>query len=255
MSGLLSCDLCAIVDFMKLIGERRAIAAAVFALYAFFYLAIGLADLQPGFGKAYYAMGGVYGAAFFALVAGYFWARWFAMGVALSGVISGGVALWQLGAEPIVVFIAGTHLAATLMLSGSSMREPFEGQASWRKRLHMDDNAVIRLGRSVTRASISLPFILLYALAPKPDDSAVSVWLAVAASALGLYGLVRMRSWGLLALLGATGAMAVSAFIAPSCSAMGMSLVGTGLLASALVPMVAPVAAALLGRRHDASKV
>ena len=106
---------------MKLIGERRAIAAAVFALYAFFYLVLGFADLQPGFGKAYYAMGGVYGAAFFALVAGYFWARWFAMGVALSGVISGGVALWQLGAEPIVVFIAGTHLAATLMLSGSAM--------------------------------------------------------------------------------------------------------------------------------------
>ena len=233
---------------MKLIGERRAIAAAVFALYGFFYLVLGLADLQPGFGKAYYAMGGVYGAAFFALVAGYFWARWFAMGVALSGVISGGVALWQLGAEPIVVFIAGTHLAATLMLCGASMRGPFEGQEPWRKRLHMDDNAVIRLGRSVTRASISLPFILLYALAPKPENSSVSIWLAVAASALGLYGLVRMRSWGLLALVGATGAMAMSTLLAQSCSSMGMSLVGTGLLVSALAPMAAPIAAALRGR-------
>ncbi|HPH68860.1 MAG TPA: hypothetical protein PLF40_24065 [Kofleriaceae bacterium] len=242
---------------MKLIGERRAIASAVFALYAFFYLVLALLDVQPGFDKAYFAMAAVYGSAFFALVAGYFWARWYAMGVALSGVISGGVALWQLGAEPIVVFIAGTHLAATLMLAGQSMREPFEGQPSWRKRLHMDDNAVVRLGRSVTRASISLPFILLYALAPKPEgaDASVALWLAVAASAVGLFGLVRMRTWGLLALLGASGAMAAAAVLSPTVATMGFAAAGTALLASAWLPMAAPIAAMLLGRRDNGATV
>ena len=33
----------------------------------------------------------------------------------------------------------------------------------------MDENAVQRLGSSVIRAGVSLPFVLLYALAPKPD--------------------------------------------------------------------------------------
>ena len=76
--------------------------------------------------------------------------------------------MWQIGAEPVLLFIGGTHLAATVMLWGSAMAQPYDGQTAWREKFHMDDNAVQRLGRSVIRAGVSLPFVLLYALAPKP---------------------------------------------------------------------------------------
>jgi len=153
---------------MKLVGERRALASAVFAFY---FLAYGMlvmsGALPPEFSKAFAAIAGVYGLAFFALVAGYFWARWYAVGVGLYGVITAGVGMWQLGTEPVLVFLGGTHLAATLLLWGNAMSAPYDGQTAWREKLHMDDNAVQRLGRSVIRAGVSLPFVLLYALAPR----------------------------------------------------------------------------------------
>src|SRR5947209_6022731 len=122
---------------MKLIGERRALAAAVFAFYFMLMLLqaiLGPENLKP----AIYALSGVYGLAFFSLVAGYFWARWYAIGVGIFGLITGVVAIWQLGAlEPIFVFFGGTHLAAALVLWGDKMAEPYEGQTAWRERYHM----------------------------------------------------------------------------------------------------------------------
>ena len=79
--------------------------------------------------------------------------------------------MWQIGAEPVLLFVGGTHLAATLMLWGEAMSEPYDGQTAWREKLHMDEGAVQRLGRSVIRAGVSLPFVLLYALAPKPGSA------------------------------------------------------------------------------------
>ena len=60
-----------------------------------------------------------------------------------------------------------------LALWGNAMAGPFEGQAQWREKFHMDDNAVQRLGRSVMRAGLSLPFVLIYAFAPKPDPESM----------------------------------------------------------------------------------
>jgi hypothetical protein len=235
---------------MKLIGERKAIASAVMVLYAFFYLFLALAELQPGWGRAHFAMAAIYGTGFFALVAGYFWARWFAMGVGISGIITGGFALWQIGPEPIVLFIGGTHLLATLSLTGTAMKAPFEGQSQWRTRLHMDDNAVTRLGNSVTRASVSLPYILLYALAPKPasmfaTSSACTfttlTMTALAATVLGLYGVVKMRTWGLAAIGGAAMLMIANAATASSCTLVSGSIVGAGLLLAAVAPFAQPL--------------
>src|SRR5688572_5636524 len=107
---------------MKLVGERRALAAAVFAFYFLMYgLVVLSGSLPPEFIKAFVAIAGVYGLAFFSLVAGYFWARWYAVGVGLYGVITAAVGIWQIGSEPVLLFIGGTHLAATVLLWGNAM--------------------------------------------------------------------------------------------------------------------------------------
>ncbi len=195
---------------MKLVGERRALAAVAFAFYFLLYLMLGIADLAPGMDKALYALAGVYGLAFFALVAGYFWARWYAVGVGLYGLITAAVGMWQLGPEPILVFLGGTHLLATALLWGNAMAAGYDGQTAWREKLHMDENAVQRLGRSVIRAGVSLPMVLLYALAPKPGGT--ELVLSVAAlllTGLGLRAMIRLRTWGVLA-VGAAGALMIS---------------------------------------------
>ncbi|HMG25119.1 MAG TPA: hypothetical protein VK607_27465 [Kofleriaceae bacterium] len=232
---------------MKLVGERRALAAAIMAFYFLLYGVMAFAQLAPEFTKAFAAIAGVYGLAFFALVAGYFWARWFAVGVGLYGVITAAVGIWQIGAEPVLLFIGGTHLAATVFLWGQTMSEPYDGQHAWREKFHMDDGAVQRLGRSVIRAGVSLPFILLYAFVPRPDSAATALSLAAfVLAAVGLRGLVQLRTWGVLA-LGAAGALILAVVGA---DALGHGLgalairptIAGGMLIAAIAPYLAPIA-------------
>src|SRR6476620_6926506 len=193
---------------MKLVGERRALAAVVFAFYFLLYLLLAVQGVQPALSNALYGLAGVYGLAFFALVAGYFWARWYAVGVGLYGVITGAVGLWQMGPEPIIVFLGGTHLIAVVALWGNKMAEGYDGQTAWREKLHMDEHAVQRLGRSVIRAGVSLPMVLLYALAPKPGSAELVFGLgALLLAGLGLRALVRLRTWGVVAIGGAGALM------------------------------------------------
>jgi hypothetical protein len=229
----------------RFVGERRALAAAVLVFYAGLYAILALAGaMGPEWTYAISAMGAVYGIAFFALVAGYFWARWFAIGVALSGLITGLVSLWQLGPEPIVLFLAGTHLAAVVFLWGSSMAAPFDGQTAWRERFHIDDNAAHRLGRAVIRAGISLPYVLMYALAPRPG-AAIGALAALALTCGGVWALVRLRTWGVLAMAGAAGILAEAAVTSSHAAAGGIDLaacaaVGAIALAGAVAPFVRP---------------
>jgi len=232
---------------MKLVGERRALAAVIMAFYFLLYGVLAYAQLAPEFTTAFAAIAGVYGLAFFALVAGYFWARWFGVGVGLYGVITAAVGMWQIGAEPILVFIGGTHLAATVFLWGHAMSEPYDGQSGWRARFHMDENAVQRLGRSVIRAGVSLPFILLYAFAPKPDAASTALSLGVLVlAAAGLRGLLQLKTWGVLA-IGAAGALLVSLVGTEvlvhglGAAAIRPALAG-GLLIAAAAPFLAPIA-------------
>ena len=200
---------------MKLVGERRALAVAVFAFYFLVYTLLLLAGfVAPDAGPMITGIAGVYGLAFFALVAGYFWARWYAIGVGLYGVITGVIGLWQASKDPnledmipILIFVGGTHLAATLMLWGNTMAAPYDGQTAWREKLHMDDNAVQRLGRSVIRAGVSLPLILIYALAPKPETASIVMSImGLVLAGLGVRALVKLKTWGVLA-MGASGAL------------------------------------------------
>lgn len=229
---------------MKFVGERRALAAVVFAFYALIYSMIAFSGMVPDFNKAFFALAGVYGLAMFSLVAGYFWARWYSVGVGLYGVITAAVGMWQIGAEPILLFVGGTHLAAAAMLWGETMSESYDGQTAWREKLHMDEGAVQRLGRSVIRAGVSLPFVLLYALAPKPEGAALVVGLgALILAGLGLRALVRLRTWGVFA-IGGAGALMLAMAVGEAATnadvfALRPALAGA-LLISASMPWVAP---------------
>jgi hypothetical protein len=232
---------------MKLVGERRALAAAIMAFYFLFYGVLAYSQIAPDFTKAFAAIAGVYGLAFFSLVAGYFWARWYAVGVGLYGVITAIVGIWQIGAEPVLLFMGGTHLAATIFLWGQTMSEPYDGQAAWREKFHMDDHAVQRLGRSVIRAGVSLPFILLYAFVPRPDSAgAILAIVAFVLAAVGLRGLIRLKTWGVLA-IGLAGALVLT-MVGADVAAHGFDAfavrptIGAGLLISAVVPFLAPIA-------------
>jgi len=232
---------------MKFVGERRALAAAIMVFYFLMYGVLAYAQLVPELTKAFAAIAGVYGLAFFALVAGYFWARWYAVGVGLYGVITAAVGIWQIGPENVLLFVGGTHLAATIFLWGHAMSEPYDGQAAWRQKFHMDESAVQRLGRSVIRAGVSLPFILLYAFAPKPDSASFVVSLsALVLVAAGLRGLVQLKTWGVLA-LGAAGALML-AMVGADIASHGLGAlalrpaIAGGMLIAATAPFLAPIA-------------
>ena len=164
---------------MKFVGERRALAAAILAFYFLFYCVHGV--LAAGARVHEGVRGDRRGVWPRVLLAG----RRLLLGPLVrrrrrplrrDHLCASGI--WQIGAEPVLLFIGGTHLAATLMLWGGAMSEPYDGQTAWREKFHMDENAVQRLGRSVIRAGVSLPFVLLYAFAPKPDGASMAVSLA-----------------------------------------------------------------------------
>jgi hypothetical protein len=235
---------------MKFVGERRALSAATFALYCLFFLLPALLGaVPPDNARMFYALAGCYGLAFFALVAGYFWARWYAVGLGLFGVIMAAVGMWQMGPEPIFVFLGGTHLFATMLLWGEAMAEGYDGQSAWREKFHMDENAVHRLGRSVIRAGVSLPFVLLYALAPKVGGEMIVSLAALALTGFGLSALVRMRTWGIFA-VGAAGVLLVS-LAAGDIVTHGQwfalrPALGGALLVAAAAPWARPIVAALV---------
>ena len=67
----------------------------------------------------------------------------------------------------------------------------------------MDDFGVARLQKTVTRSAASLPSLIIWALAPKEEGMAFAVAGCRGARAGGCSacaGLVKMRSWGVLAL-------------------------------------------------------
>jgi hypothetical protein len=242
---------------MRFVGERRALAAAVLAFFMLQLLLSGLLVDSP-FRGVLIGLGVVYGAAFMGVVAGYFWARWFSLGLAFSGLAMAVMSAFRGGeVGPAIYLIGITHAIVGLGLIGPDAATFYDGRRDWRERYRMDENAVNRLGKAVTRAGASLPYLIVAGLAPK-DGAGSMALLALGLGALGLVGLVRLRTWGLLALAGAAGC-ALAAFpasapagfalsagpgvpvlaLAPACAAV--------LLAAAVLPFARPLAAHLRG--------
>jgi hypothetical protein len=238
---------------MRLVGERRAVAAAVLAFFGILFAMVAY-NAPPELVPLLTGLAGAYAVAFVGLVAQWFWARWYAMGLGFSGLILALIALFQLGVEPVVLFFGGAHVAICLALLGHGAASAFDGRRDWRERFRLDDNGVNRLGKAVTRAGASLPYLILAGLAPREGMSVVLGAVALVAGVAGLHGLIRLRTWGLFALAGAAvaavgvhpqmvlGAGDVSLLAWP------WQLIGSMLCAAAVTPFVPDMMRALRAR-------
>ena len=243
---------------MSLVGERKALAAAVLALYTLLYLINALFG-GPETSLLFGAMSGLYGLAFFSLVAGYFWARWFAIGVGLYGVVGAVMAIIQIGLDYTFLFYGGTHGVVSLFLWGNAMAGDFDGRGEWRERFHLDEFGTRRLGKAVIRIGITLPILIIYGLAPREDMAETLLLLSVVTMAvIGIRGMLQMRTWGVLlvgvsALAVASTALCSGSFVCLQ-NGVGLQLSTTGigaalLLVTCVTPFVAPIARYLFARR------
>jgi hypothetical protein len=208
-----------LLDRLNSIGferTRRAVAALGLSLFVFLFLVFALLmwmNGQTAWVPAFVALALAYAVAFMGVAAEWFWGRWFASGLAWSGVITGIAVLFQLGEwNPVLGSYGILHGLVVLMLSGAKMAERYELQPAWRERYGMDEFGVARLRKTVTRAAASLPSVILYALAPKAPDQgmfAAATFAAGLFTLAGLAGVVRLRAWGLFALAGAAVALFV----------------------------------------------
>jgi hypothetical protein len=144
----------------------------------------------------------------------------------------------------VVYLIGGTHAAIAFGLLGGDAAAFYDGRRDWRERLKMDENSVNRLGKAITRAGASLPYLIIAGLAPREGEMLGA--LALGLGVIGLTGVVRMRTWGLLGLAGAAFASLAALsqgapWLASAANADAQLLIAPSLLAAALlVAAVAP---------------
>jgi hypothetical protein len=229
---------------------RRAVAALGLSVFVTLYLLVSL-NAPDGFARVFVALAVCYGVAFMAVAAEWFWGRWYATGLAWSGVMIAAAALYLVGWAPQLAIFGGLHLVVVLALMGKKMAARYDLQEAWRERYKMDEFGVARLQKTVTRSAASLPSLIFWALAPKEEGMAVALG-AVAAlglAAVGLRGLVRLRSWGVLALAGAGALVAAVGHVGDVFKlgplAHGLGAQGTALVVPALAPTLALACLAL----------
>jgi hypothetical protein len=187
-----------------MIGIRRAIALLLLGFYVTqFAMTAGLGPDETF--AAYLGLALCYGIAFIGLAAEWFWARWFAVGVGNFGSLVL-LVLLKTGMEPLIVFFGGTHLLIWLLLLGEGMAAKYEHSEATAERWGFQEESLILMRRAVKSAGTTLPFLILYALAPQPEGLQI---LALVLGAGGLYALLRGRTLGVLA-LGAAGALAAA---------------------------------------------
>lgn len=189
---------------------RRALAALGLSLFVSLYVLLAMLggeELAP----ACLALAACYGVAFMGVVAEWFWARWFATGLAWSGLMIAGASLVMMGWSPVLAVFGGVHGLVVLTLMGKKMAARYDLQEAWRQRYRMDEFGVARLQKTVTRAAASLPSMIFWALGPREDGmTMVAGVAAVLLAVAGLRGLVRLRTWGVMALAAAAAVVAAT---------------------------------------------
>lgn len=222
---------------------RRIAAVAVLGFYAWFFFDYAR-FAPPMLSKPLWAISALYTIGLLGVTFGWFWGRWFARGLGYWGIVVGVLMMWQLGLENFLLVWAGTNAAIPLLLAGDGMATRFDGRADWRTRFHLDDNGVERLGKSVTRVGMSLPWLLLYVLLPRTGAAEAFLLLPLALAGAGLWGVLRMRTWGLFAIGGAS--VATTAHLAASpAQAPLVGVLAAVLLAAAVAPFARSLAARL----------
>jgi hypothetical protein len=242
---------------------RRAVAALTLSLLLSFHLVLALLlflNGQPALVPALIALSVCYGVAFMGVAAEWFWGRWFAEGLGWSGVMIAVASLVMIGGwQPFLGIFGAVHGLVVLMLAGKKMAERFDLQPAWRERYGMDEFGVARLRKTVTRASASLPSVIFWALGPKDPGQgmAVAAVAAVALTVVGLGGVVRLRTWGLAALAGASALVFASGHVFGPAVGLATGLRGgfahsatiaAVLLLAAVAPFAGPTARFLRAR-------
>jgi hypothetical protein len=191
---------------------RRAVAALSLSFFVTLYLILSF-NAPEGWGPAFLALAGCYLVAFLGVTAEWFWGRWFASGLGWSGLLVAGVSMVMLGWMWPLAIYGGLHGLVVLLLLGKRMSALYDLQESWRQRFGMDEYGVARLRKTVTRTAASLPSVILWALGPKdPGQGLGHLLFSVGLGALaigGLTALLRMRTWGLIAIGSAAAGMVV----------------------------------------------
>ena len=229
---------------------RRALAALALSVFVTLYFLVSL-NAPDGFARVFLALSLCYGVAFVGVAAEWFWGRWFATGLAWSGIMLAVAVLVMMGWMPQMAIFGGIHLIVALALAGKKMADRYDGQEAWRTKYKMDDFGVARLQKTITRSAASLPSLIIWALAPKEEGMAFAIggFAALALAAFGLRGLVKMRSWGVVSLAGAAAVAAafstMTTTFLPSCHDMTEAVAPSPFLASAPFAAVLLVAAVL----------
>lgn len=191
---------------------RRAVAALSLSFFVTLYLILSF-NAPPGWGPAFLALSGCYLVAFIGLAAEWFWGRWFATGLGWSGLMVAVLSLFMLGWAPALAIYGGLHGLIVLLLLGKKAAGLYDLQDGWRERFRMDEHGVARLRKTVTRTAASLPSVILWALGPKDPGQGAGHALFAAGLALltvgGLTAVLRLRTWGLVALASAAAGLMV----------------------------------------------
>jgi hypothetical protein len=195
---------------------RRAVAALALSVFVFLYLLVSF-NPPEGFRAVFIGLTVCYGVAFLGVAAEWFWGRWFASGLGWSGVMVAIASFAMIGWTPALAIYGGLHLLVVVLLLGKKMADRYDMQEAWRQRYSMDEYGVARLRKTVTRAAASLPSVIFWALGPRnPDEGSLAVVGGLAALALavvGVRGLVRLRTWGVLALTGSLALVAATGHV------------------------------------------
>ncbi len=201
-------------------GERKAVSLLILAFYMAFFGLIALVASQneePEWARCFLALLACYGLGFFALASGWFWARWFAIGLGYSGLttaIWGMISLKQI--EPVMLFYGLTHGIVALFLQGERLIAQYDSKPEWRQQLGLDEEAVYRVRKMVTRFASGLPTLIMFALAPRGNmlgfqGTPLWKWALLGIAVAGLFIALRGRTLGLVLLLGSTFAFLMSA--------------------------------------------
>ncbi len=224
-----------------MVGIRRAFALLILGFYITQFAMTALLGGEEFF-ACYLALALCYGLAFFGLAAEWFWARWFAMGVGQFGSMLL-LLVFKEEFNEIIAFFGFTHLAIAVLLLGDGMAARYEYSEHTAERWNFHEESLSLMRRAVKSAGWTLPLLILYALAPRPESHQL---LALGLGAVGFFGLMRARTYGVLALGGAGLVALLDSFGAFGASAHGWLLLSPSGYPAVGGPVMVLLAAGLL---------
>jgi hypothetical protein len=150
---------------------------------------------------------------------------------------------------PAMIIFGSMHALVSLCLGGEKMAAIFDAKPQWRARFKLDEQGVIRVRKSVTRAASSLPALIMFALAPREGQELLAL-TAFTLALVGVGGILAGRTLGVLAFVGgaaATVALVVVGHTPDAVLAVYQYAPFGADGGAALTPMLGVLAAVLLG--------